>query len=90
MKTFVIRIHTQTHRRPESVARPCSRTASSTPPSNPAEGGNPHIVALDQANDQVLFDTTLPGGVPGAIVTDGRLLVATNTGDVLACQGPDS
>jgi outer membrane protein assembly factor BamB len=58
---------------------------------DPEEGGNPHMVALDQADGRVLFDTNLPGDVPaGPIVTDGRVIVATRSGDVLAYQGPDS
>jgi outer membrane protein assembly factor BamB len=55
------------------------------------EGGNPHMVALDQATGEVLLDTPLPGAVPaGPIVADGRLIVATRSGDVLAYEGPDS
>jgi outer membrane protein assembly factor BamB len=55
------------------------------------EIGDPHIFALDQANGRVLFDGPLPGGVSSSpIVADGRLVVATKSGDVLAYQPPDS
>jgi outer membrane protein assembly factor BamB len=55
------------------------------------EIGDPHILALDQASGRVLFDSPLPGGVASSpIVADGRLIVATRSGDVLAYDGPDS
>jgi outer membrane protein assembly factor BamB len=53
--------------------------------------GNPHIFALDQGTGRVLFDGLLPGGIASSpIVADGRLVVATKSGDVLAYDGPDS
>jgi outer membrane protein assembly factor BamB len=53
--------------------------------------GDPGIFALDAASGRTLFSATLPGGVAsGPIVADGRLVVATKSGDVLAYQGPDS
>jgi outer membrane protein assembly factor BamB len=53
--------------------------------------GDPGIFALDAATGLTLFRTALPGGVAsGPILADGRLVVETNTGDVLAYQGPDS
>lgn len=58
---------------------------------DPEEGGDPHLVALDQATGAVLLDAPLPGGVTaGPIVADGRVIVAARSGDVLAYQGPDS
>jgi outer membrane protein assembly factor BamB len=55
------------------------------------ESGDPHMVALDQASGRVLFDATLAGGAAGGpIVADGRLVVATRSGDIVAYQGPDS
>jgi outer membrane protein assembly factor BamB len=55
------------------------------------EEGDPHIFALDQANGRVLFSDRLPGGIASSpIVADGRLVVATESGDVLAYDGPDS
>jgi outer membrane protein assembly factor BamB len=54
-------------------------------------GGNPHIFALDQATGRVLFDGLLPGAVASEpIVADGRLVVATASGDVVSYQGPDT
>jgi outer membrane protein assembly factor BamB len=55
------------------------------------EVGDPHIVALDAASGRTLFDSVLPGGIASSpIVADGRLIVATRSGDVLAYDGPDS
>jgi outer membrane protein assembly factor BamB len=55
------------------------------------EGGDPHMFALDQASGRILLDTVLPGGLASSpIVADGRLVVATKSGDVLAFQGPDT
>jgi outer membrane protein assembly factor BamB len=55
------------------------------------EEGDPHIFALDQASGRTLFDGLLPGGVASSpIVADGKLVVATGSGDVLAYDGPDS
>jgi len=53
--------------------------------------GDPTIFALDQASGRVLFHAALPGGAAaGPIVADGRLVVATRSGDVVAYSGPDS
>jgi outer membrane protein assembly factor BamB len=53
--------------------------------------GDPSIFALDQVSGRVLFDAALPGAAPaGPILADGRLIVATRSGDVLAYEGPDS
>jgi outer membrane protein assembly factor BamB len=46
--------------------------------------GDPHIFALDQASGRVLFDGLLPGLASSPIVADGRLIVATKSGDVVA------
>ncbi len=55
------------------------------------EGGDPHMLALDQASGRVLFDALLPGGLASSpIVADGRLVIATKSGDVVAYQGPDT
>jgi outer membrane protein assembly factor BamB len=57
---------------------------------DPVEG-EPHIFALDQATGRILFDGLLPGGLASSpIVSDGKLIVATKSGDVLAYQGPDT
>jgi outer membrane protein assembly factor BamB len=55
------------------------------------ERGDPHMFALDQASGRVLLDAVLPGGLASSpIVADGRLVVATRSGDVIAYQGPDT
>jgi len=55
------------------------------------EEGDPHIFALDQASGRVLFDGLLPGGVAASpIVADGRLFVATRSGEVVGYQTPDT
>jgi outer membrane protein assembly factor BamB len=55
------------------------------------EIGDPHIYALERASGRVLFDAVLPGGIRSSpIVADGRLIVATRSGEVLAYDGPDS
>jgi outer membrane protein assembly factor BamB len=55
------------------------------------EGGNPHMFALDQASGRVLFDGLLPGGVASSpIVADGRLIVATKSGDIVGYETPDT
>jgi outer membrane protein assembly factor BamB len=55
------------------------------------EEGNPHIFALDQASGRILFDGVLPGGVTSEpIVADGKLVVATQSGDVVGYQTPDT
>jgi outer membrane protein assembly factor BamB len=55
------------------------------------EGGDPHMFALDQASGRVLFDGILPGGVASSpIVADGKLVVATKSGDVIGYQTPDT
>jgi outer membrane protein assembly factor BamB len=57
---------------------------------NPQEG-DARIAALDAGSGRQLFDSVLPGGAAAApIVADGRLIVATRSGDVLAYDGPDS
>jgi outer membrane protein assembly factor BamB len=53
--------------------------------------GDPTLFALDQASGRVLFDALLPGGLASSpIVADGRLIVATKSGEILAYQGPDT
>jgi outer membrane protein assembly factor BamB len=53
--------------------------------------GNPHLAALDAASGRPLFDAPLPAGSAASpTVADGRLIVATRGGDVLAYDGPDS
>jgi outer membrane protein assembly factor BamB len=55
------------------------------------EEGDPHIFALDQASGRVLFDGLLPGGIASSpIVADGKLVVATKSGDVVGYQTPDT
>jgi len=55
------------------------------------EGGDPHMFALDQASGRILFDGLLPGGMASEpIVADGRLVVATKSGDVVGYQTPDT
>jgi outer membrane protein assembly factor BamB len=55
------------------------------------EGDDPHMFALDQASGRVLFDGLLPGGVASSpIVADGRLIVATKSGDIVGYQTPDT
>jgi outer membrane protein assembly factor BamB len=55
------------------------------------EEGDPHMFALDQASGRVLFDGLLPGGVASSlIVADGKLVVATKSGDVVGYQTPDT
>jgi outer membrane protein assembly factor BamB len=55
------------------------------------EEGDPRIFALDQANGRILFDGLLPGGIASSpIVADGRLVVATRSGDVVGYQTPDT
>ena len=57
---------------------------------NPADGDG-RLAALDAASGRPLFDALLPAGTAAApLVTDGRLIVATGGGDVLAYEGPDS
>jgi outer membrane protein assembly factor BamB len=54
---------------------------------DPEDGGDPHMFALDQASGRVLFDALLPGGLASSpIVADGRLIVATKSGDVVAYE----
>jgi outer membrane protein assembly factor BamB len=53
--------------------------------------GDPGIFALEQASGRVLFRDTLPGGAAsGLIVADGRVVVATKSGDVVGYQTPDT
>jgi outer membrane protein assembly factor BamB len=55
------------------------------------EIGDPTIFGLDQASGRILFDAVLPGGLASSpILADGRLVVATKSGDVIAYQGPDT
>jgi outer membrane protein assembly factor BamB len=55
------------------------------------EIGNPNIFAIDQASGRVLLNAVLPGGVASEpIVADGRLVIATKSGEVVAYDGPDS
>jgi outer membrane protein assembly factor BamB len=55
------------------------------------ENGDPTVFALDQASGRVLFDGLLPGGVASSpIVADGKLVVATKSGDVVGYQTPDT
>jgi len=55
------------------------------------EGGDPHMFALDQASGRVLFDGLLPGGTASEpIVADGKLVIATKSGDIVAYQSPDT
>jgi outer membrane protein assembly factor BamB len=55
------------------------------------EEGDAHIFALDAASGRTLFDSVLPGGVASSpVVADGRLILATKSGEVVAYQGPDS
>jgi outer membrane protein assembly factor BamB len=55
------------------------------------EVGNPNLFALDQATGRVLFNAVLPGGIASEpIVADGRLVIATKSGEVVAYDGPDS
>jgi outer membrane protein assembly factor BamB len=55
------------------------------------EIGDPTIFGLDQASGRILLDAVLPGGLASSpIVADGRLVVATKSGDVLAYQTPDT
>jgi outer membrane protein assembly factor BamB len=55
------------------------------------EIGDPSIFALDAASGRTLFESALPGGIASSpIVADGRVIVATRGGDVLAYDGPDS
>jgi hypothetical protein len=49
------------------------------------------MFALDQASGRVLFDGLLPGGVASSpIVADGRLIVATKSGDIVGYETPDT
>jgi outer membrane protein assembly factor BamB len=52
--------------------------------------GDPHISALDAATGRPLVDAALPGAAAAPIVADGRLVVATRSGDLLAYERPDS
>jgi outer membrane protein assembly factor BamB len=53
--------------------------------------GTPDLVALDQASGRVLFRAALPAGAAaGPIVADGRVIVATRDGTLLAYQRPGS
>jgi len=55
------------------------------------EDGNPHMFALDQADGRILFDGLLPGGAAaGLIVADGKVIVATRSGDVVGYETPDT
>jgi outer membrane protein assembly factor BamB len=55
------------------------------------EIGDPTLFALDQASGRVLFDAPLLGGIVSSpIVADGRLIVATKSGDIVGYQGPDT
>jgi outer membrane protein assembly factor BamB len=55
------------------------------------EIGDPHIFALDQASGRVLFDGLLPSGMASEpIVADGKLVVATRSGEVVGYQTPDA
>ena len=55
------------------------------------EIGDPTIFGLDQASGRVLFEGLLPGGVASSpIVADGKLVVATKSGDVVGYQTPDT
>jgi outer membrane protein assembly factor BamB len=57
---------------------------------DPVEG-DPHMFALDQASGRILFDGVLPGGIASEpIVADGKLVVATTSGDVVGYQTPDT
>jgi outer membrane protein assembly factor BamB len=54
------------------------------------EVGNPNIFALDAASGRILFHSVLPGGIASnPVVADGRLIVATRGGDLVAYEGPD-
>jgi outer membrane protein assembly factor BamB len=58
--------------------------------SDPVES-DPRIFGLDAASGRTLFDSVLPGGIEASpIVADGRLVVATRSGDVLPYDGPTS
>jgi outer membrane protein assembly factor BamB len=53
--------------------------------------GDPTIFGLDQASGRVLFEGLLPGGVASSpVVADGKLVVATKSGDVVGYQTPDT
>jgi outer membrane protein assembly factor BamB len=53
--------------------------------------GDPHIAALDAASGRLLFNAVLPSGTAASpLFADGRLIVATRGGEVLAYDGPDS
>jgi outer membrane protein assembly factor BamB len=55
------------------------------------EDGNPHMFALDQDTGRILFDGLLPGGAAaGPVVADGRLFVATRSGEVVGYETPDT
>jgi outer membrane protein assembly factor BamB len=55
------------------------------------EVGDPTIFALDAASGRTLFDSVLPGGIASSpIIADGRLIVTTRSGEVVAYEGPDS
>jgi len=55
------------------------------------EIGDPHIFALDQGTGRILFDGLLPGGIASSpIVADGKLVVATRSGDVVGYESPDT
>jgi outer membrane protein assembly factor BamB len=55
------------------------------------EIGDPHMFALDQASGRILFDGVLPGGIASEpIVADGKLVVATKSGDLVGYQTPDT
>jgi len=58
---------------------------------DPEDGTDPHLFALDQASGRVLFDSVLPGGVAGGpIVADGKVIVATRSSDVVGYETPDT
>jgi outer membrane protein assembly factor BamB len=51
------------------------------------EVGDPHIFALDAKTGRALFESALPGGLAASpIVTDGRLIIATRSGELLAYE----
>jgi outer membrane protein assembly factor BamB len=56
-----------------------------------ADIGDPGIFALDQATGRLLYQAALPGRAASEpVVADGRVVVATSSGAVVAYDGPDS
>ncbi len=52
-------------------------------------GGRGTVTAIDAAGGQVLWHSEVDGEAQGLAVSDGRLVVSTDTGRI-ACFGPDS